>query len=237
MKYYLLKHKAKINGILSPGLNGKYVIGKDDFFDNGKSSSTKFYDQDYKFDYLVPVEFGEVKEKPQIIVDLHMWIGLDIPFGGRFHPISKNFKELLENYKLQAHKFYDATVLFHDNYYPYYVWQVLSKKYQEYIDFDKTYYNNLNSYRKLKHEELEVKQFSSYDEMRKYSRSNWNRNWNYEKIVMKPSFRDIDYCYVYGLNGGDLISEKLKIAIEDAELTGIEFEKSPIPIEFSDEVE
>ena len=235
MKYYLLDYKTSIDGISIPGLNGVTVKGYEDFFDNEKCSPTTFYDRNYEFDYLTPMSFGEVKKEPQIIVDFHLWIGEE-PMGGRFYPISKKLKELLENYNQPEHKFYKAKVLFKDEFQSYFVWRILSKKYQEYIDFNKTYYNNLNSYRKLKHEELEIKQFSSYNEMRAYSRSNWSRSWNYEKIVMKSSFRDIDYCYVSGLNGGNLVSERLKIAIEEAGLTGIRFEQVPIPIEFSDEV-
>jgi hypothetical protein len=53
---------------------------------------------------------------------------------------------------------------------------------------------------------------------------------------MKSSFRELDYCYIFGLGSGNVVSERLKIAIEEAGITGVEFEELPIPIEFSDEV-
>ena len=108
------------------------------------------------------------------------------------------------------------------------------EKYEEYIDFDKTLYNNLSSSRRRIHDELVVKKFKSYKEMEDYSDTNWSYAWNYERLVLKPNFRTLDYLYIYRL--GDIVSERLKQAIESAALTGIRFNPLPIPIEFSDEV-
>ena len=235
MKYYLFNYQSNINGIISPGLSGNTVKNYQDFFNNKKCTPTTFYDKEYEFDYLTPLPFGEGETEPQIIADFHLWINKR-PMKGKFYPISKKFKEILEQHTQFDHRFYKARVLFKGEYFPYFVWRILSKKYQEYIDFDKTRYNNLNTWRKLKHDKLEVKQFSSYDKMDKYSEDNWDYDWNYERLVMKPSFRDLDYCYIFGLGNGNIVSERLKIAIEEAGLTGIRFEPVPIPIEFSDEV-
>ena len=236
MNYYILKRKDNVNGVFIPHLNGGTVEGYQEFFNNKKCTPTTFYDKDYEFDYLTPMEIGEIKEEPKILVDFHGWIKVE-PRKGLFYPISKKFKEILEQHTQFDHRFYKARVLFKGEYFPYFVWRILSKKYQEYIDFDKTRYNNLNTWRKLKHDKLEVKQFSSYDKMDKYSEDNWDYDWNYERLVMKSSFRNLDYCYIFGLGSGNVVSERLKIAIEEAGLTGIRFEPVPIPIEFSDEVE
>ena len=236
MKYYLFNYQSNINGIISPGLSGNTVKNYQDFFNNKKCTPTTFYDKEYEFDYLTPLPFGEGETEPQIIADFHLWINKR-PMKGKFYPISKKFKEILEQHTQFDHRFYKARVLFKGEYFPYFVWRILSKKYQEYIDFDKTRYNNLNTWRKLKHDKLEVKQFSSYDKMDKYSEDNWDYDWNYERLVMKSSFRELDYCYIFGLGSGNVVSERLKIAIEEAGLTGIRFEPVPIPIEFSDEVE
>ena len=235
MKYYLFNYQSNINGIISPGLSGNTVKNYQDFFNNKKCTPTTFYDKEYEFDYLTPLPFGEGETEPQIIADFHLWINKR-PMKGKFYPISKKFKEILEQHTQFDHRFYKARVLFKGEYFPYFVWRILSKKYQEYIDFDKTRYNNLNTWRKLKHDKLEVKQFSSYDKMDKYSEDNWDYDWNYERLVMKPSFRELDYCYIFGLGNGNIVSERLKIAIEEAGLTGIRFEPVPIPIEYSDEV-
>ena len=235
MNYYILSHQPKTNGILSPGLNGKTVKNYQAFFENGKCTPTTFYDKDYEFDYLIPIEVGENENEPQIIVDFHRWTGLEIPRGGVFYPISEKFKLLLKSYNLPKHKFYKARVLFKGEFHTYFVWHLLYNNYFEYLDSNKTRYNNLNYSRKLKQETLEIKQFNSPKERSDYSNKNWNYSWNYEQLVMKPSFRELDYCYVTQLGG--LVSERLKEAIEAAGLTGIRFEPLPIPIEFSDEVD
>ena len=237
MNYYILtySHETK-EGMFIPSLNGKTVENKEEFFNNKKCTPRTFYDKDYEFDYLTPMEEGEVKEEPKLIADFHMWIEEE-PRRGLFFPISKKFKDILERYNQPEHRFYNAKVLFQKKKYSYFVWRVLSRKYEEYIDFDKTVYNNLSFSRKLLQEKLVIKQFRSDKEVRTYSKAEWDYDWNYERLVMKPSFKDLDYCYVYKLGDGNIVSERLKTAIEEAGLTGIRFEPVPIPIEFSDEVE
>ena len=44
---------------------------------------------------------------------------------------------------------------------------------EEYIDFDKTLYNNPDSWRNQAHDELVVKKFKSHEEMEDYSKTNW----------------------------------------------------------------
>ena len=155
-------------------------------------------------------------------------------YGGGVYPISKKFKEILEKHKQSDHRFYKAKVLFQGKFYPYFVWRILDEKYEEYIDFDKTLYNNLSSSRRRIHDELVIKKFKSHNEMKDYSKTNWDYDWNYERLVLKPNFRTLDHLYIYRLGG--IVSERLKQAIESAELTGIRFNPLPIPIEFSDEV-
>ena len=236
MKYFLMNYDFKINGISIPSLNGDTVKNYQEFFNNGKCKVSTFYDKNYEFDYLRPQEEGEVKNAPKVIADFHMWIGEE-PRKGLFYPISKKFKELLEGFNQSEYRFYNGKVLFKGDFYPYFVWRVISTKYKEHIDYSQTLFNNLNSWRRQMHDELVVKQFDSHKEMKMYFKSHWRNHWNYERLVMKSSFRNLDYCYIFGLGSGNVVSERLKIAIEEAGLTGIRFEPVPIPIEFADEVE
>ena len=107
---------------------------------------------------------------------------------------------------------------------------------EEYIDFDKTLYNNLNPWRRRVHDELVIKKFKSHKEMEDYFETNWDYTWNYERLVLKPNSRTLDHLYIYNMGSGNIVSERLKQAIESAALTGIRFNPLPIPIEFSDEV-
>jgi len=56
--------------------------------------------------------------------------------------------------------------------------------------------------------------------------------FTFERAVMLPEFRDVDMYYFNGI----LISERLKNAIEAANLTGVKITECPIEFEFSDEV-
>lgn len=237
MKYFEISTSRNVDGIVPPGLNGAHVKGKENFFDNDKCSPNRFYDKDYTFDYLTPLEFGYGHEdKPsKAIYDYHLWFG-EAPFGGWFKPISKKFKEVLQEFNLGPHRFYPAWVLFNGQKHEYFVMQIFYDYYQKFIDFEKTIFNNLDSFRDLEDREFETKQFLSVEDVEDYSEVHWGTavNWNYERIVMKPEFKELDFITFFKF--GDIVSERLKNAIEEAGLKGIEFEELPIPIEFSDEI-
>jgi hypothetical protein len=237
MKYYKITPSITINGHVPPGMNGETVKGKELFF-RGKCGPDKFFDKMYEFDYLTPVNVGGdwYEEQPVLgIYHYHMWI-IEEPFGGWLKPISKNLKEILEKFNLGEHRFYTAWVLFNGIKHPYFVMQILDNEYQKHIDFEKTLFNNLNSSRDIKNRVFETYSLQSVDAASEYARakSGSSANWNYERIVMKPEFKEFDFFTFYKL--GDVVSERLKKAIEEAGLIGIEFVELPIPIEFSDEV-
>jgi len=233
MRYYELIRELKKDEIVIPGLNGETVKNKDDFFKTGESGPNKFYDQDYEFDYLMTKAFGKIEKEGEVIADYHMWRGYE-PSGGSFLPISKSFKEVLEQFKLSPSKFYKAKVLFEDKYHPYFIWQILVDEYQQYIDFEQSEFNNLTQSRKLRQEELKVKKFKSIEEVETKAKEDWGYRWNYERLVLKPEFRELDFCLLPVLH--TVVSERLKEAIEKAGLTGIAFKELPITLEFSDEI-
>lgn len=233
MKFFELKRTYKIGDIPIPSLNGVTVNGYENFFYNGCTIES-FYSDEQAFNYLTPMYRGEVKVEPEIIADYHAWVGKE-PSNGYFRPVSEKLKQLLEEFNLGKHKFYPAEVLLKEERHPYHVLHLLYNSFIEYIDFSKTVFNNLNSFGKLSSEKFEQKQFESFEEMEAYSDEHWSYNWNYDRLVMKSNFRELDYCYMLNIDG-DLISERLKERIEQDEITGIKIEQLPIPIEFSDEV-
>lgn len=235
MKYYKLKSAITVNHTVPPGLNGEYVRDCDKFFNNNKCGPNQFYDQNYEFDYLVPMEFGEGRENipPTSIYDYHSWHGKS-PSGGWLKPISRKFKELLEQFNLGEYRFYPAWVMFEGKKHEYFVMQIFYDYYQSFLDFDNTKFNNLDSSRRLEMSELIIKKFHSIIELNDYSKEHWDWDYNFERIVMIPEFKKIDFITIYLL--GDLVSERLKMAIEETDIKGVEFEELPIPIEFSDEI-
>ena len=237
MKFYKMISSINIDGNVPPGMNGENVKDRELFFDNDKCGPNRFYDKNYEFDYLEPMEFGDGREEEHssVIYDYHSWLG-ESPLGAWLKPVSKQFKEILEQFNLGEYRFYKALVLFKEKKHEYFVLQIFDDFYQDFIDFEKTIFNNLNSSRNLGERKLETKQFRSIQEVIDYSRSNWGSgvNWNYERVIMKPEFRALDLFTFYKF--GDIVSERLKNAIEEAGLTGMEFKELPIPIEFSDEL-
>jgi hypothetical protein len=234
-RYFKLKHSIKYNNKIIPGLDGKSVNDKDLLFGTSLVGANKFFKSKVKFDYFILTNFGELEsnEAPLIICDYHQWVG-EYPIGGQFLPISETFRKLLLRFELPEHRFYPTKVLFEGTKYKFSILQVLMNTYIEFIDFQNTRFNNLNLYGELLFEKKDIKTFNNFEEMEEYYLINWDFNWNYEKIVMKTIFRDIDLIYLPQLN--EVVSERLKIAIEEAGITGVEFEELPIPIEFSDEV-
>jgi len=216
-------------------MNGKNVKGKELFF-RGKCGPDQFFDQMYEFDYIEPMNVGGDWHEDQPVLGIyhyHMWIG-EAPFGGWLKPISKDLKEIFEKFNLGEHRFYPAWVLFQGIKHPYFVMQILQNLYKQYLDFDKTIFNNLDSSRNLINSEFQTRHFDSIEEVENYSKEHWNWDYNYERIVMKPEFKVLDFFRFYLL--GDVVSERLKNTIEEAGLVGMEFVELPIPIEFSDEI-
>ncbi len=237
MKYYEMNHKTHLNNKIISGLNGTHVKNREAFFGQGKNGPNTFYDQEYEFDYLTPEEVGEgfgYDGEVPVIADWHIWWGMHTPNEDLSTPISAKFKNCLEQFRLSPSKFYKAKVLFEDKLYPYYVWQMLMDPYKKHIDFEKTTFNNYDFDREETETPFEVKQFGSIEEVKEYKDKHWGYLWNYEKLVLKPSFREFDYHFVMLLN--HVVSERLKNEIEKQELTGIEFKELPIPLYFSDEL-
>ena len=69
---------------------------------------------------------------------------------------------------------------------------------------------------------------------RERQKKEWKYNWNFESLVLLREMEDYDFFYLPRLFY--VVSEKLKIAIEIANITAVEFEECPVPIEFSDEI-
>jgi len=237
MKYYKMSTFITIDGIVQARMDGSHVKGRESFFDDN-CGPDEFFDKMYEFDYLVPFEDEDLygKKTTEFINDYHGWRGEE-PMGGWLQVVSKRFKEILESFEIGDHQFYSASVLFKEKKHPYFVLQIFRNYYKKFIDFERTIFNNMNFSRKLKNQELKTNSFSSIEDAKAFAKENWGSiiNWNYERIVMKPEFRNVDLITFYKF--GDLVSERLKNAIEKEGLTGIQFEELPIPIEFSDEIE
>ena len=135
-------------------------------------------------------------------------------------------KEVLERFNLYPNQFYEAKVLFEEELYDYFVWQFFLNGFDTIVDFDHSTFCEWNRYEKIG---VEIHKFKNIDEITDYELENEWKYWGFERAVMKPVFKEMDCVYMpypYGI----LISERLKNALEAANLTG--FKIVPFPVEF-----
>ncbi len=169
---------------------------------------------------------GGFPKKPHALADFHGWI-IEKPHG-IMYPISPKFKEILMGFNIPFTKFYNGSVMFNGIEKTYYVFQVLTNQ-NQLIDFDKStfYYGNFYGVRK---NDLTV----SGKNIAEIENQLESSSWFFESAVMKPEFEEIDLCFLnrYRI----LISERLKNAIEEANLTGVKITPCPIEFHLSDEV-
>ncbi|KAB1159594.1 hypothetical protein F7018_04610 [Tenacibaculum aiptasiae] len=224
---YILSFSStlNINGIneVIPDLDGSYVKNKEDFY-NASLDANIIYGEDWNFDYLVPRHSYEY-EVVNFICDFHDWIG-DKPsyFSGVI--ISNEMKRIIEKFNLYPNKFYPAKVLFKGEYLEYFVWQFFLNGFDEFVDLDNSTFCEWK--RGVKVGDVEVK-VENIEELMDYEDDNEWWSWGFKRAVMKEKYKNIDaakLAYPYGI----LISERLKNALEEAELTG--FKITPFPVEF-----
>lgn len=206
-----------------PSLDGEYVKEKKKFFKLSEDAN-KIYDTDWEFDYLFP-RYSDEYEEVEFLCDFHSWIG-EKPSYFSGVPISKRMKEVVEKFNLYPNKFYKAKLLFKEEFHEYYIWQFFLDGFDKFVDLEYSTFCEWDEMRKVG---KDVFKFNNERELQKtVMQKDW-WDWGFNKAIMKPEYRKIDaakLAYPYGI----LISERLKKALEEAELTG--FKITPFPVEF-----
>jgi hypothetical protein len=180
------------------------------------------------FKGMIPQYIGDnPPQQVHAICDMHSFIREKPP--GWMYPVSERFKELLEGFNMPNTRFYEGSVIWNEKEYPYYVWHLLTEKYEHYIDFSKSRFVKTTG--ELYNVEGNPIQAESIKDVKEKLESYF---WAFQKAVMFPEFRETDVCEIefYGI----LISERLKEAIESAALTNISITPCPIEFEVSDQV-
>ncbi len=234
---------TKYNGknCLTPSLNAENVKDKDLFYTNmflskeemkskrvdstlNREEIDKKIVKDWKFDYLEPEHYDD--SKVNFICDYHSWVGKQ-PDRVNGNPISQKMKEILEDFNIfPEKKFYNAKVLFQNKKYEYYIWEMNTDSFNTYVNFEHSTFCEVNRDGELGDDTIMVK---NIDELRNSRMEKEWRQWSFKKAVMKPEYKDID-CAKLAYPYITIISERLKNALEEANLTG--FEIKPFPVEF-----
>lgn len=231
-KNYILKlvtyyDKGK-KTIFNNHISGEKVKNKEDFFSE-ESYVDRIHENKIEFDYLIPISIGN-KIKITHICDFHDWLR-ESPSNMYSYVVSKRFKEVLNDFNLYPNQFYDAKVLFDFEFYPYFVWQLFRKGFNEFINFKHTLFCEYE-FQEEKKIGTETVKVSNLKEIRKLRRTKEWEDWGFDRLVMKPCFKEMDCVWINRL--GVVISERLKNAIEamQPEITGLEIKPCPVEFEY-----
>ncbi|MEY5047564.1 MAG: hypothetical protein RLZZ175_923 [Bacteroidota bacterium] len=215
------------NYYLYPALNPQSIESQN-AIDRKNNYNKTFMADETSFKGMFPAYIGEggFPKIPHVICDMHNWI-VRKPYGFMY-PISARFKEILEKFNIPNLKFYPGSVIWKDIEYPYYVFHLLIRQF-DYIDFSKSTFiqGNIDG---QKDGELIVNG-NNMDEVTDKLDS---PIWIFEKAIMKPEFETIDMTHLGVI--GIVISERLKNAIEEANLTGVKITTCPIEFHLSNKV-
>ena len=239
---YLLKHsiKEKINGEfkITPDFDAINAKDQELFYDlfTKESDGTvlnrkeieKVIEKDWVLDYLIP-RYTDEDDPVTFICDFHSWIG-ERPDRLLGYPVSKKMKQILEQFKLNTEGFYKAKVLFNNENHDYFIWEQYSGGFDKYVDFKHSTFCERTIEGGYGNIEIQVE---NEDHLRVMRREKKWHQWAFKRAVMKPEFKEVDatilaYPYI------NIISERLKNALEEANITGIEIIPFHVEIEYLD---
>lgn len=210
-------------------LTGETVKNKNMFFYSEELNVNQVSETDWRFDYLTPVSIGDEIEISHIC-DLHGWLREE-PDNFFSYIVSQRLFEILNHFNLYPNKFYDAKVLFNEDIYQYFVWQLFMDGFDTFIDFDCTTFceYEFDENQKIGNELVNVKNLR---ELRRVRREKGWEDWGFDRLVMKPGFKEMDCVWIDPL--GIVISERLKNALEAVQppLTGLEILPCPVQFEY-----
>jgi hypothetical protein len=230
MKYYKIEieHTNKKDNILIGCANGEYIPNANHYFYEMREG--KILLDAPVFDYFFLKSFEEKKYWEKYLMDVHDFTGEGSQIGGWF--VSEDLKLLLENFNLtQPHHFYPSKLLYKGNKLDYFIFQFAGDSMVDamttscIIDWSSSIFSNLidesnssiNSSTEFIDESNRVWELAKQNNL---SYSSPQRQLKTKKIVLLKS---LDFFPMSRFRNDDLVSERLKQAIEDMGITGFEF--------------
>lgn len=161
--------------------------------------------------------------------DVHGFYGVGSIMQGWF--ISEKFKNVLTRFEIaKPFKFYPSKLLYKGVKLDYYVMQIAGH-FTENINLDKSeffYAEQDEKYNYTFNAPFTDKIIDKDDYIEKSRKQNWQISIYLKKMVFD---RFIDLIFLSGLRNQYLVSERLRTAIEEAGITGLEFSESDIEFE------
>lgn len=215
MDYFLLKTKLKDEVGLIPSVYLNMEL--DDIFQiKQQFTYTSFYQSN------TPISFWlyEREGVPSRILDINKWTK-SAPSAHRMI-ISPRFKQILEKFVLPVHRFYEAYgfIPSERSKHPLFVFHFHFNYIQEIILEETTFEETNSSSRSMLKRRLEKGAILQPEEFYVFAEENAElTNWFYpDKLRFKPTV----YYDLFATEDGIIINEKVKQAIEEAGITGVE---------------
>ena len=221
MKYYKIDIKSHFPelGRIASSAEGKNIANADEYFwamDKGEI----LYNAPI-FDYFVLESFDKEKYWEWALFDVHDFIGTGSQIPGWF--ISKKLKKLLENFKIsEPHFYYLSKLLYKGEKKDYYIFQFTGEKFLNplfgHINFKDSLFFDPNQKIALK---IINKEDLYFQTSRILKESGFDIiNVPIKKLVLN---KNIDFFPMQSFLGDNIVSERLKQAIEENGITGFEF--------------
>lgn len=192
-------------------------------------------EEGFIFDYIDVIDKAEFDKREVVLSNFYNRIGFTIIPEFHLCPLSNTFKDILEDFKFLNSKFYDAKVKVGDSFYDFNVLVTPLREFYECINFEKSRFDLL---KRRTGETLEKNIKNSFFDIKELEedgrlRYDFSVKHKFNRGVLKSAYRNIDL--IYWISHGFLISDRLKEAIEAADLDGVEIRKSPVHFTFADE--
>ncbi len=218
MKYFSLKTAFKDQQGLTP--NVYLNLGTEETL-RLKETLTNF--SFYESADSIPFLLDEAEGYPSRVLDINMWIKSE-PEAFKM-VISPKFKEILEGFYLPEHRFYESYVYIASEKQkaPLYVFHFHFDYIKEIILEETTFEERRSIAKGILNRVLAKGEIKTAADFKLYiEEKRTNRYWFYpDKLRFKPGV----YYDVFATEDGIIVSERVKQAIEQADLTGVELSK------------
>jgi hypothetical protein len=244
MKYYFVKILTRdiIKDKLGARVDGHYVKDKNTFFPRvDRDNDNTWFPNNFFFDFLAvdeTINLG-MRVRNFVLKDAMAWEG-ECPSRYSF-TITPKLKTVLEQFNLAPSRFFDAKLRSKYLFYDYFVVQFLKDSYLELIHLSKCIFCK---YRKDKPftdpEEYQVNSLLDIEIIEDEMRDERNkkrmeglsdkeyfelpRSIGLKKLILKKAAKDIDMMW-HDLSNTFIISERLKDALIENNITGIEIKE------------
>ena len=140
--------------------------------------------------------------------------------------VGQTVKELLADFKLMQHQFFNAPVSEKKNTHPYFWLHLSEPSLSRLLDYEKSVF--FRTEYTFREEEIQLKSYDHYDQLKKEDKDA-SFGVELDSIVLGSEFdRTLDIFTFLPFATGIFISERLATALKESGLSGIEIKEAPI---------